>query len=59
MATLQEIYQKAVKLSGPDSAAAKAIKQQIESEALSKGQSAERFFIASFQKGKVTPKAAK
>lgn len=46
MATLQEIYQMALKLGGPDNAAAQAIKKQIEAEAYSKGQSAERFFIA-------------
>ena len=52
MATLQEIYQKAVERHGANSRSAKALKLQIDSEALTKGLSAERFFVASFQPSK-------
>ena len=55
MPTLQEVYQEIVGQLGQNSPAAKAVKLQIDSEALTKGKSAERFFVSSFQ---TNPKAS-
>lgn len=46
MPTLQEMYQEAVELRGPQSPAALALAQQLEAQKANKGRSAERLFVA-------------
>ena len=59
MPSLQEVYHEIVEHLGPESKAAKAVKQQIEAKAYSKGQSAERFFIAGGAGKQQTPKGGR